>query len=293
MSEPRALATRPLLVVDGDNLAHRAYHSVPKTVRGRDGQPINAIVGWVNVILVAWDAEAPRAVFVAWDTLGVPTYRHELWPAYQAGRVFDEALVRQLEQLPQVCAAFGFGVGKRAGYEADDLMAAAARAEAAAGGYSLVLTADRDAYQLVSDAVTLLAPQRGGGAPLRITPEMVVRRLGVRPEQVPDFKALAGDSSDNIPGARGIGPRSAATLLQRYGTLERALEAGAVKVADGGEQLIAFREIVRARDVEVELPPTRDPDWVRAAATLRKLGADTLAGRLEQRAQTCLRRTAE
>src|SRR5690606_12577697 len=134
---------RPLLIVDGDNFAHRAFHSTPKTVRGEGGTPINAIVGFFGMLTAVWAAEEPRAIFVAWDTLEVKTYRHELWPAYQSGRVFDPELLKQLNALPGICEAFGLGVGKAAGYEADDLMAAAAEREVEAGGTCLLLTTDR------------------------------------------------------------------------------------------------------------------------------------------------------
>src|SRR5438552_1561318 len=97
---------RPLLIIDGDNLAHRAYHSMPKSLKSADGRPINAIVGWTNMLMTLWEAEQPRSVFVAWDTLGIDTYRHKLWPTYQAGRVFDNAIVRQLDLLPTLAAAF-------------------------------------------------------------------------------------------------------------------------------------------------------------------------------------------
>src|SRR5205814_3854599 len=137
-----------------------------------------------------WENERPRSVYVAWDTLGVDTYRHELWPEYQGGRVFDRAIVQQLDWLPRVAAAFGFGVGKKAGYEADDFMAAAAIAETKRGGRSLLLTTDRDAYQLVSETVTVLAPRAGVRDLVRVGPPQVVERLGVLPEQVPDYKSL-------------------------------------------------------------------------------------------------------
>ena len=117
---------RPLLIIDGDNLAHRAYHSMPKSLKSKDGRSINAILGWTNMIVFLWELEQPRSIFTAWDTLGVNTYRHDLWPAYQAGREFDREIVQQLGLLPGLCEAFGLGVGKRSGFEADDLMAAAA-----------------------------------------------------------------------------------------------------------------------------------------------------------------------
>ncbi len=282
-----AVAEAPLLIVDGDNLAHRAYHSMPKTLRSPDGRPINAIVGWTNMLLTLWDSQRPRSVFVAWDTLGVDTYRHKLWPNYQGGRVFDDAIAKQLDLLPTVAAAFGFGVGKKAGYEADDFMAAAAIAETRRGGSSLLLTTDRDAYQLVSESVTVLAPRSGVRDLMRIGPEQVVERMGVLPEQIPDFKALAGDASDKIPGAKGIGPKQAASLLLRYGTLENILEARIATIPPNiAEQLLVFKNIVcmKPDELTVELPPTAEPNWRAAAERLRELGAENLSERVAARA---------
>ena len=121
--------------------------------------------------------ERPRAVLACWDTLTVPTYRQRLWPAYQAGREFDDEIVEQLGRAPELVAAFGFAAAKADGYEADDLLAAAARAEERAGGSALVVTSDRDAYQLVTERVTVLAPRTGGYAPDRIGPAEVGRAL--------------------------------------------------------------------------------------------------------------------
>ena len=276
---------RPLLILDGDNLAHRAYHSIPKSLKSADGRPINAIVGWTNMVVTIWEAEQPRSIFVAWDTLGVDTYRHKLWPTYQGGRVFDRSIVRQLDLLPGLAAAFGFGVGKEAGYEADDFMGAAAIAETARGGTSLLLTTDRDAYQLVSDSVMVLAPRAGVRDLMRIGPAEVVERLGVLPEQVPDYKALAGDASDNIPGAKGIGPKAAAALLLKYGTLEAILQARTDTIPPVvADQLRVFKDIVSMRtEVAVKLPRTAPPDWQAAADELRRLGAENSAARLEAR----------
>jgi DNA polymerase-1 len=260
-------------------LAHRAYHSTPKTVKAKDGRPINAIVGFFGMLLRVWQEEQPRGVFVAWDTLGVDTYRNELWPPYQGGRVFDQAIKDQLRILPQLCEAFGFGVGKCAGYEADDLMASAAAQETGLGGTSLVLTTDRDAYQLASDSVTILAPQRGTRELLRISAQEVVHRMGVLPEQVPDFKALSGDSSDCIPGIRGIGPKAAASLLLQHGDLEHVLENWS-RPGDA-ELALRFREVVRMRaDCEVDLPVSGMPDWEGGSAALALIGADNLAERV-------------
>ena len=251
---------------------------MPKTIKGKNDIPINAIVGFFSMLLRIVEEEKPRQIFVAWDTLGVDTYRNELWPPYQGGRVFDREIVLQLDMLPSLCEAFNFGVGKCKGYEADDFMAAAALAEVARGGTCLILTTDRDAYQLVSESVTVLAPKRGSRALDRIGPSQVVERMGVLPEQVPDFKALAGDSSDCIPGLKGIGPKGAAALLLQHGSLENVL-ANWTR-ADEVELALKFREVVRMRpDCEIKLPQG-DLDWEAGAEVLKALGAEKLAERV-------------
>ena len=113
---------KPLLVVDGDSLAHRAYHALPKTIKRAGGRPSGAIVGFTNFMTRLWDAEEPRSVVVGWDTLEVPTYRHEAFDGYQSGRVFDAALLEQLPMLPELVRALGFTAGKAPGYEADDFL---------------------------------------------------------------------------------------------------------------------------------------------------------------------------
>src|SRR4051794_33638930 len=108
------MASRPLLAIDGDSLAHRAYHALPKTIRRAGSRPAGALVGFANMLLRLWEAESPRAVLVAWDTLTVPTYRHEAFAGYQGGREFDEALLEQLELLPALVESFGLAVAKGA-----------------------------------------------------------------------------------------------------------------------------------------------------------------------------------
>jgi 5'-3' exonuclease len=280
---------RPLLVVDGDSLAHRAFHALPP-IKGAGGRPVAALVGFANLLLAQWEAEAPRAVLVGWDTYKSRLYRHDLWPAYQGTRPdFDPDLVEQLDRMPALVEALGFVAAKAPGYEADDFLAAAVRKEVDAGGTALVVTSDRDAYQLVSDAVTVLAPQTGGRPPLRVTPRDVVDRYGVLPEQVPDFIALRGDPSDNLPGAKGIGAKTAAALLLRFGTLEHLVAnadalpryAGALRNPD----LEAFKRVATMdAEAPVELPPDTPLDPLRGAAFAREIGANRLAERLEAKA---------
>jgi DNA polymerase-1 len=205
-------------VIDGDSFAHRAYHALPKTIRRQGGKPAGATLGFANMLLRLYQAEKPRAVLVAWDTLEVAPYRHKAFPAYQSGRDFDDAIVEQLKVLPEFVAACGFANAKEGGYEADDLLAAAVAREEKRGGTALVASGDRDTFQLASAATTILYPVRAGEM-ARIGPAEVRARYGVDPAQVPDFIALRGDPPDKLPDAPGVGAQGAASLLRKYGTL--------------------------------------------------------------------------
>ena len=272
--------SRPLLVVDGDNFAHRSYHALPKSIRRKGGRGAGAIVGFANFLLRLYEGERPRAVAVGWDTLGTPTYRQELFPAYQGGREFDAEIVEQLEVLPEFVAACGFVNGKAPGYEADDFLAAAVAAEERRGGQALVASGDRDAFQLASERTVILHPVKAGEM-ARIGPAEVRERYGVEPEQVPDFIALRGDPSDRLPGARGVGPKGAAALLRKYRTLEDAIAAG--QLAGQAEQLRLYRRIA-AMDAAAPLPdlPDQIPTWDKAAALARDWQLGRLAVRLEE-----------
>jgi DNA polymerase-1 len=265
-----------LLVVDGDSLAHRAYHALPKTIRRAGGRPAGALVGFSNMLLRLWENEQPAAVLVAWDTLEVATYRHEELPEYQSGREFDDDLLEQLALLPSLVGSFGFACAKGAGYEADDFLAAAA---VAWPGAVLVATSDRDAFQLASERVTILQPTRGVSELARVGPAEVRERYGVEPGQVPDFVALRGDPSDRIPGARGVGPKKAADVLAEFGTLEAALDAG--RFAAEAEDLRLFRRIA-TMDASAPLPPLKNhtPTWAEASGHAKELGLGALSERL-------------
>ncbi len=223
-----------------------------------------------------WEAERPSAVLVAWDTLFVPTYRHEAFEGYQAGREFDDELLEQLDLLPGLVASFGFACAKGEGYEADDFLAAAA---ATWPGSVLVATSDRDAFQLARDRVTILQPTRGVSELARIGPAEVRERYGVEPEQVPDFIALRGDPSDRLPGARGVGPKKAAEILREYSSLEAALAAG--RFSSEAEDLRLFRRMATL-DASAPLPQLADqtPDWAEASVHAKELGLNALAERL-------------
>ncbi|MFL5115831.1 MAG: 5'-3' exonuclease H3TH domain-containing protein [Microvirga sp.] len=276
--------SRPLLVIDGDSFAHRAFHGLPKTIRRRGDKGGGAIVGFANFLLRLYAGEEPRAVIVGWDTLDAPTYRHEAFADYQSGRQFDPELVDQLEVLPQFVAACGFANAKAPGYEADDFLAAAVAAEEARGGTAVVASGDRDTFQLASERTTILQPVRAGEM-ARIGPAEVHERYGVEPRQVPDFIALRGDPSDKLPGARGIGPKGAASLLRKYGSLEEALAKG--RFPAQAEALRTYRRIA-TMDASAPLPALGDqtPTWAKAAALAQEWELIRLADRLAELART-------
>jgi DNA polymerase I len=280
MKTKRATVRRPLLAVDGDSFAHRAYHALPKTILGRGGRPAGAILGFANMLLRLYRDEQPRAIVVGWDTYEAPTYRHQTFEAYQSGREFDDALIEQLDVVPEFVAACGFANAKAAGYEADDFIASAAAAEERRGGTVLVASGDRDSFQLASAHTTILYPMRGAGL-VRIGPGEVRERYGVEPKQVPDFIALRGDPSDKLPGAPGVGATGAATLLRKYGSLEKMLAAG--RYPDHADELRLYRSIA-TMDRKAPLPrlAAQKPTWTKAAALARKWELNQLASRLEE-----------
>ncbi|MBV9064720.1 MAG: 5'-3' exonuclease [Methylobacteriaceae bacterium] len=274
----------PLLVIDGDSFAHRAYHALPKTIRRKGNKGAGAIVGFANFLLRLYESESPRAVLVGWDTLDAPTYRQRLFPEYQSGRHFDKELLEQLEIMPEFVAACGFANAKAPGYEADDFLAAAvAREERRREGRAIVASGDRDAFQLASEKTTILHPVRAGEM-ARIGPAEVRERYGVDPKQVPDFIALRGDPSDKLPGARGVGPKGAAELLARYATLEDAIAAG--RFANQAESLLLYKRIA-TMDARAPLPSIakQRPTWDEAAALARVWELNNLAERLQKLAR--------
>ena len=276
--------SRPLLVVDGDSFAHRAYHALPKSIRRRGNRGGGAIVGFANYLLRLYETVQPRAVLVGWDTLDVPTYRHRAFAAYQGGRQFDAELLDQLAVLPQFVAACGFVTVKAPGYEADDFLAAAVASEERRGGTAAIASGDRDAFQLASESTTLLHPMRGGEM-ARVGPAEVRERYGVEPRQVPDFIALRGDPSDKLPGAKGVGPKGAASLLRTYGTLEHLLADG--KFAAQAQELRLYRSIA-TMDASAPLPSLCDqtPTWAQASTLARDWELNRLADRLADLAST-------
>jgi DNA polymerase-1 len=221
-------------------------------------------------------------VVVGWDTLSAPNWRAREFPDYQGGRVFDDELVEQLDVLPEFVRAFGFVAGKAAGFEADDFLATAAAMEEARGGTALVASGDRDAFQLASERTTILHPVKAGEI-ARIGPAEVRERYGVEPRQVPDFIALRGDPSDKLPGARGIGEKTAASLLKRYPDLEAMLADGKFET-QAGELKLYKRIATMVRDAPLGDIADVEPSWGRAAALAADWGLRALSERLAAKA---------
>ena len=271
---------RPLLVIDGDSFAHRAYHGLPKTIRRAGGKAGGAIVGFANYLIRLWESEQPRAVVAGWDTLSVPNWRAREFPPYQGGREFDDDILDQLELLPQLIEACGFMVGKAAGFEADDFLATAVAQETKAGGTALVASGDRDSFQLASDSVTILYPVKQGDM-ARIGPAEVRERYDVEPGQVPDFIALRGDPSDKIPGARGVGEKTAASLLKRYPDVDAMLADN--RFPGQEDALRLYRRIATMVPTAplAKTIPDMVPTWDTAAALTREWELRALTERLE------------
>ena len=270
--------SRPLLVIDGDSFAHRAYHGLPKTVRRAGNKGGGAIVGVANYLIKLITEEKPRAVVVGWDTLEVPNWRALELDGYQGGRVFEDEIVEQLSVLPEFVAAFGCMVGKGAGFEADDFLATAAAREEKRGGTTVVATGDRYAFQLASEQTIILQPVKAGEI-ARIDPAGVRQRYDVEPKQVPDFIALRGDPSDKIPGAKGVGEKTAASLLKRYPDLEAML---ADNRFPGQEQNLTLYKRIATMVTNAPLGevPDAEPTWGKAAELAKAWELNNLSERL-------------
>jgi len=272
----------------------RAFYALPDSILGPDGGPVNALLGAANLIVREVEAHEPRAVVLCFGP-DAASYRTELYPAYHADRPeLPDGLAPQWADSNEFFAAFGWTVASSESLEADDLLGTYARREAEAGGRALLLTGDRDMYQCAAERVTVLYVRTGSRGAEEVTPEGVRERYGVDPEQVPDFIALRGDPSDGLPGARGVGPKTAAELLRRHGSLEGALDEAIREprpklrgaLLDAREQLLAFKQIATLRDAGVDRPQDRPTDWAAAAAAARGRGMNRLAERLESRADS-------
>jgi DNA polymerase-1 len=286
----------PLLIADVPWLLYRAFFSLPKSIVGGDGQSVNALLGTVNAILAVLDARPARGVAACMGAEEA-VYRVRLYPGYHAQREpMPRELARQWEQAPALLESLGWTFATDAKLEADDVMFSFALAEIAGGGdgRALLLTGDRDLYQAVNERVAVVLPGKGGASPTEIGPAQVRERYGIDPELVSDFIALRGDPSDGLPGAPGIGAKTAAELLNRYGPLEEVLEVAraddsdmrlrtAIALSENEELLRDFKRIATLVPIDGILrPPDRATDFAGGARMAAELGMKQLARRLEK-----------
>ena len=282
----------PLLIVDAPSLLYRAFFALPKSIKGSAGTSVNALLGSANLILREVEEHSPRAVVLCFGP-DAAEYRVELYEPYHAARppVPDE-LAPQFDAAPGFFASFGWTSAISEDHEADDVMGSLAVAEENAGGAALILTGDRDMFQCVTKNVRVLYLKTGVRGGELVDAAEVKKRYGVPPELVPDFIALRGDPSDGLPGAKGIGEKTAADLLQRNGSLEGAIK-NAVRerparvsgaLTGQADELRMFKDIATLRPVKVKRPKDAETNYKRAAKAAADAGMGALAGRLEKAA---------
>ena len=282
----------PLLIVDAPSLLYRAFFALPKSITDGEGKAVNALLGTTNLLLREVEEHRPRAVVLCFGP-DAARYRVELYEPYHADRppVPDE-LAPQFADAPRFFGAFGWSSVIDEELEADDVMGSLARAEERAGGEALLMTGDRDLFQCVTDRVNVLYVRTGVRGGELVDAAEVKRRYGIPPELVPDFIALRGDPSDGIPGAKGVGEKTAAELLQRRGSLESAIE-NAVRerpprlsgaLLQGADELRMFKDLATLRTLKVKRPRDRATDYAGGARAARERGMNRLAERLEKTA---------
>ncbi len=309
----------PLLIADVPWLLYRAFFSLPKSIVGADGQPVNALLGTVNAILAVLEARPARAVAACMGAEAA-VYRVRLYPGYHAQREpMPPGLATQWKQAPALLESLGWTFATDAELEADDVMFSFALAEVAGGGNrggqttqrgaenttgggsrgarALLLSGDRDMFQTVSERVAVVLPGKGGADPAEIGPEQVRERYGIDPTLVTDFIALRGDPSDGLPGAPGIGAKTAAELLNRYGPLEEVLKVAraddsdmrlrtALALSENEELLLDFKRIATLVPIDgIVRPADRATDFAGGARVAAELGMKQLARRLEKLAR--------
>jgi len=296
-------ATAPLLAADVPWLLYRSYFALPKSISDDDGHPVNALLGTVNALVGYIESCPPSArprCVVACMGAEQADYRVRLYPPYHAHRDPMPVELRwQWERAPALLASLGWLSASSDSLEADDVMFSYARIEQERGGRALLMTGDRDLYGAVGEQIAVLELRKGGESG-ELGSADVRERYGVEPQQVADFIALRGDPSDGLPGAPGIGAKTAAELLRAYGTLDDLLAAAQAqenKVARGDdairpraaaalrenqELLRSFREIATLQPIDVERPPDAPTDFAAGAEHARGLGMKRLADRLEK-----------
>ncbi len=284
-----------LFLVDGNNLAYRAFFALPEELATTEGFPTNALLGFTNMLFKLLQDYRPKGVAVAWDTR--PAERLETLGTYKSERrPTPDLLSEQFPYFRPIVEAFGYRNLEFEGWEADDVIATLATRADEAGIKTTIVSTDRDAFQLVTDNVTLMMTPRGVSDVNVYTPERVEARYGIRPDQIPDFIGLKGDTSDNIPGIPGIGDKTAGQLIQQYGTVEEVIAhadaltpARRKNVQEHAEQALVSKELATMRrdldlgsgsdPAELVLQP---PDRSQLKEMFRRFEFRNLIGRVDQ-----------
>lgn len=262
-----------LVLIDGNAIMHRAYHALPKSLTTKDKEPINAVYGFVSMLLRIVDDLEPTHIGVAFDRKE-PTFRHKKYEKYQAHRPpTDEELSSQFEKVKRTLESFDIQVFERAGYEADDVIGTLAKRAAKRKAKDIdevvIVTGDKDILQLVNDKVRVYLPKRGLSDVQLMGEREVAAKLGIEPRQVVDYKALVGDPSDNYPGVYGVGPKTAERLLNKYDTfdniykhLDDLSENSSKKLKEGKKEGNLSYELAKiATDVPLKVNFDKLSDW--------------------------------
>lgn len=282
------------MLIDGHSLLHRAFHALP-TMTTSSGMHTNAVYGFATMLNRLLDDEQPDYVVVAFDC-AAPTFRHAAFEAYKATRPsMAEELRTQIPIVHELVEAHNIGSSQLEGYEADDILGTLARQAHEAGCPVVIVTGDKDALQLVRPGIEVLITRRGITDMERFNPELVQKTMGVTPQQVPDWKALVGDKSDNIPGVAGIGAKTATKLLQEHASLEELLDKAATLPGRAGEALRRHRDTAvlskALATIETEVPIAIDwdaserksPQVAKLTDLFMKLEARSLLDQLHRR----------
>src|SRR5436309_3620393 len=282
-----------LFLVDGNNLAYRAFFALPEELATSEGFSTNALLGFTNMLFKLLADYKPKGVAVAWDTHAV--HRAAISEEYKAERrPMPDLLREQFPYFRPIVEAFGYRNLEFEGWEADDVIATLATRADQAGIKTTVVSTDRDAFQLVTENIALMMTPRGVSDVNVYTPERVEARYGIRPEQIPDFIGLKGDTSDNIPGVPGIGDKTAGQLIAQYGSLEGVLEhvdelspARAKNIREHADQARASKDLATMRrDLELDLDPAQlvlaPPDRSKLKEMFRRFEFRNLLGRVDE-----------
>src|SRR5512141_1631339 len=286
-----------LFIVDGNNLAYRAFFALPEELATTDGQPTNALLGFTNMLFKLLADYRPKGVAVAWDTR--PVHRAATAEAadvvYKEGRrAMPDLLREQFPHFRPIVEAFGYRNLEFEGWEADDVIATLATRADEAGIKTTVVSTDRDAFQLVSDNVALMMTPRGVSDVQVYTPDRVEARYGIKPQQIPDFIGLKGDTSDNIPGIPGIGDKTAGQLIAQYGSVDEVIAhadelspARKKNVTEFAEQARLSKELATMRrDLDIDCDPSAlvlaPPDRSQLREMFRRFEFRNLLGRVDE-----------